>query len=124
MNQKHRGKPLLFHDKCSVFFYVHYFNNLRPTAYLKDEAILVKCLAQGHKHRDQPCRDLNPHSDQNLSPMHYTARPQHSLSYMYVTQSGLRKTETYMIYMYDSDFTYVNQDDDSGLNTEILDLDF
>ena len=24
VNQKHRGKPLLFHDKCSGFFYVHY----------------------------------------------------------------------------------------------------
>ena len=22
--QKHRGKPLLFHDKCTGFFYVHY----------------------------------------------------------------------------------------------------
>ena len=24
VNQKHRDKPLLFYDKCSGFFYVHY----------------------------------------------------------------------------------------------------
>ena len=29
----------------------------------KDEAIMVKCLAQGHKRRDRPGRDSNPHSD-------------------------------------------------------------
>ena len=28
--QKHRGKPLLFHDKCPGFFYVHYTTG--PTA--------------------------------------------------------------------------------------------
>ena len=29
----------------------------------KDEAIMVKCLAQGHKCSDQPGRDSNPYSD-------------------------------------------------------------
>ena len=28
--QIHRGKPLLFHDKCPGFFYVHYTTGLRP----------------------------------------------------------------------------------------------
>ena len=54
VNQKHRGKPVIFHDKCSGFFYMHYFNNLAHetyglTSHLKDEEIMVKCLAQGHK---------------------------------------------------------------------------
>ena len=33
---------------------------LRPIRRTKQ---LFKCLAQGHKHRDQPGRDSNPHSD-------------------------------------------------------------
>ena len=33
------------------------------TSHPKDETIMVKCLAQGHKRRDQPGRDSNPHSD-------------------------------------------------------------
>ena len=59
--QKHRGKPLLFHDKCPGFFYVHYTTHgtYSFTSHPKDEAITVKCLAQGHKHRSQ---DPNPHS--------------------------------------------------------------
>ena len=45
VNQKHRGKPLLFHDKCSGFFYVHYFNNLvhgpcSLTSHPKDRPII------------------------------------------------------------------------------------
>ena len=40
---------------------------LRPDP--KDEAIMVKCLAQGHKRRDRPGRDSNS-QHQNLSPMH------------------------------------------------------
>ena len=62
--QKHRGKPLLFHDKCTGFFYVHYttYGTYSFTSHPKDKAITVKCLAQGHKHRDQPGRDSNPHS--------------------------------------------------------------
>ena len=68
VNQKHRGKPLLFHDKCSGFFYVHYFNNLVHgtyglTSHPKDKAIMVKCPSQGHKRRHQPGWDSNPHSD-------------------------------------------------------------
>ena len=50
--QKHRGKPFLFHDKCPYNF----------TSHPKDEAIMVKCLAQGHKRRHRPGRDSNPHS--------------------------------------------------------------
>ena len=62
--QKHRGKPLLFLDKCPGFFYVHYTTHgtYSFTSHPKDEAIMVKCLAQGHKRRDQPGRDSNPHS--------------------------------------------------------------
>ena len=64
-NQKHRGKT---HEKCSGFFYVHYFNNLVHgtyglTSHPKEEAIMDKCLAWGHKRHDQPGRDSNPHPD-------------------------------------------------------------
>ena len=43
---KHRGKPLLFHDKCPGFFYVHYTTHgtYSFTSHPKDEAIMVKCL--------------------------------------------------------------------------------
>ena len=54
--QKHlNGKPLLFHDKCSGFFYVRYTTHgtYSFTSHPKDEAIMVKCLAQGHKCRDR-----------------------------------------------------------------------
>ena len=64
--QKHRGKPLHFHDKCPGFFYVHYTTHgtYSFTSHPKDEAIVVKYLAQGgYKCRDQPGRDSNPHSD-------------------------------------------------------------
>ena len=56
--QKHRGKPLLFHNKCPGFFYVHYTTHgtYSFTSHLKDKAIMVKCLAQGHKRRDRPGR--------------------------------------------------------------------
>ena len=49
--QKHRGKLLLFHDKCPGFFYVHYTTHGTYcfTSYPKDKAIMVKCLARGHK---------------------------------------------------------------------------
>ena len=58
------GKPLLFHDKCPGFFYVHYTTHgtYSFTSHPKDEAIMVKCLAQGHTRRDRPGRDSNPHS--------------------------------------------------------------
>ena len=61
--QKHRGKPLLFHEKRPGFFYVHYTTHetYSFTSHPKDEAIMVKCLAQGHKCRDRPGRDSNSH---------------------------------------------------------------
>ena len=69
--------------KCPGFFYVHYTTHgtYSFTSHPKDEAITVKCLAQGHKRRDRPARDSNPTfwQHQNLSPMHETARPQHSI---------------------------------------------
>ena len=37
--------------------------NYSFTSHPKDEAIMVKCLAQGHKRRHWPGRDSNPHSD-------------------------------------------------------------
>ena len=41
--QKHRGKPLLFHDKCPGIFYVHYTTHgtymYSFTSHPKDEAI-------------------------------------------------------------------------------------
>ena len=48
------ASPLLFHDKCPGFFYVHYTTHgtYSFTSHPKDEAIMVKCLAQGHKRRD------------------------------------------------------------------------
>ena len=57
--QKHRGKPILFHDECSGFFYVHYTTHgtYSFTSYPKDEAIMVKCFAQGHKRRDPNALD-------------------------------------------------------------------
>ena len=63
--QKHRDKPLLFHDKCTGFFYVHYTTHgtYSFTSHTKDEAIMVRCLAQGHKCCDRPGRDSNPHFD-------------------------------------------------------------
>ena len=72
--QKHRGKPLLFHDKCPGFFDVHYTTHgtYSFTSHPKDGAIMViKCLAQGHKRRDRPGWDLKPTfwQHQNLSPM-------------------------------------------------------
>ena len=70
--QKHRGKPLLFHDKCPGFFYVHYTTHgtYSFTSHLKDEAIMFKCLAQGHKRRDRPGFELTFWQHQNLNPMH------------------------------------------------------
>ena len=63
--QKHRGKPLLFHDKHPGFFYVHYTTHgtYSFTSHPKDEAIMVTCLAQRRKRCDRPSRDSNPHSD-------------------------------------------------------------
>ena len=61
--QKYWGK--LFHDKCPGFFYVHYTTHGTYSfmSHPKDEAIMIKCLAQIHKRRDQLGRDSNPHSD-------------------------------------------------------------
>ena len=58
--QKHRGEPLL----CPGFFYAHYTTHgtYSFTSHPKDEAIMVKCLAQGRKRRDRPGRDSNSHS--------------------------------------------------------------
>ena len=41
--QKHRGKPLLFYDKCPEFFYVHYTTQgiYSFTSHPKDEAIVL-----------------------------------------------------------------------------------
>ena len=56
------ASPLLFYDKCPGFFYVHHTTHgtYSFTSHPKDEAIMVKYLAQGHKHRDRPGRDSNP----------------------------------------------------------------
>ena len=50
--------------KCPGFFYVHYTTHgtYSFTSHPKDEAIIVKCLAQGNKCHDRPGRDSNPHS--------------------------------------------------------------
>ena len=58
-NPETLGQALLFHDKCPGFFYVHYTTHRTYsfTSHPKDEAIMVKCLAQGHKRRDRPGRD-------------------------------------------------------------------
>ena len=56
---------LLFHDECPGFFYMHYTTHGTYSfmSYPKDEAVMVKCLDQGHKRRNRPGRDSNPHSD-------------------------------------------------------------
>ena len=41
---------------------------------MKDEAIMVECLAQGHKRRDRPGRDSNPHSDNTWGQFHRAAK--------------------------------------------------
>ena len=58
------ASPFSFYDKCPGFFYVHYTTHGTHsfTSHPKDEAIMVKCLAQGHKCHD---RDSNPHSAAN-----------------------------------------------------------
>ena len=52
-------------DKCPGLLYVHYTTHgtYSFTSHPKDEVIMIKCLAQGHKRRDRPGRDSNPHSD-------------------------------------------------------------
>ena len=83
--QKQRGKPLLFHDKCPGFFYVHYTTHgtYSFTSHPKDEAIMVKCLAQGHKSRDRPGRDSNPHSDNTRTWVQWTRPLSHDTPCMY-----------------------------------------
>ena len=55
------GQTPSLNDKCPGFFYVHYTTHGTYifTSHPKDKAIMVKCLAQGHK-----CRywESNPHS--------------------------------------------------------------
>ena len=56
------------HKKLLIrHFYVHYTTHrdlqYSFTSHPKDEAIMVKCLAQEHKRRDRPGRDSKPHSD-------------------------------------------------------------
>ena len=66
MNQEHQTKPLLFHDKCSGFFYVHYLNNLVHRTYSlmsHPKQLWLSVLLTDTKSRDRPVRDSNPHSD-------------------------------------------------------------
>ena len=62
---RNTGASPFDHDKCPGFFYVHCTTHgtYSFTSHPKDEAIMVKCLAQGHKRCDRPGRDSNPHSD-------------------------------------------------------------
>ena len=48
--QKHRGKPLLFHDKCSGLVYVHYTTHgtYSLTSHPKNKAIMVKCIVDSN----------------------------------------------------------------------------
>ena len=69
-SKKHRGKPLLFYDKCPGFFYVYYTTHgtYSFTSHPKDEAIMVKCLAQGHKCHDRDVQTVTPaQPDRNFS---------------------------------------------------------
>ena len=56
------ASPLLFYNKCPGFFYVHYTTHgtYSFTSHPKDEAIMVKCLAQGHKRRDTRVQHTRP----------------------------------------------------------------
>ena len=55
------------------------------TSHPKDEAIMVKCLAQGHKRRDQPGRDSNPHSDNTRTWVQCTRPPAMALHILVYT---------------------------------------
>ncbi len=75
------GRTPSLYDKCTGFFYVRYTTHGTNgfTSHPKDEAIMVKCLAEGQK---CPDRDSNPHSadqkHQSLSPVILSARPRHA----------------------------------------------
>ena len=88
--QEHRGKPLLFHDKCPGFFYVHYTTHgtymYSFTSHPNDEAIMVKCLAQGYKRRDRLGRDLNSHSGNTRTRVQCTRPLGHNMSHCCVHQ--------------------------------------
>ena len=91
--QKHRGKPLLFHDKCPGFFYVHYTTHgtYSFTSHPKDEAIMVKCVAQGHKRRDRPGRDSNPHSGNTRTWVQCTRPLGHNTPHIWMYRSNLKE---------------------------------
>ena len=59
------ASPFSFTISVLGSFYVHYTTHRTYsfTSHPKDEAIMGKCLAQGHKRRNRPGRDSNPHSD-------------------------------------------------------------
>ena len=82
---KHRGKPLLFHDKCPGFFYVHYTTHGTYKLYVPSE--------ERSNYGKVPCSKtqvsrltwlgIEPTfcKQQNLNLLHQTARPQHSINY-------------------------------------------
>ena len=74
------GQTPSLNDKCTGFFYVHYTTHgtYSFTSHPKDEAIMVKCFAQGHK-----CRyvESNPHSGFLTTPELESVK---MLCYMYV----------------------------------------
>ena len=72
-----------FSFTCPGFFYVHYTTHgtYSFTSHPKDEAIMVKCLAQGHKRRDRLGWDSNP-LDRSATTLHQD------------TTTGLQKCQT------------------------------
>ena len=85
------ARPLLFHNKCPGFFYVHYTTHgtYSFTSHPKDEAIMVKCLTQGHKRHDRPGRDSNPHSDNTRTWVRCTRPLGHDTVTFWVITNGL-----------------------------------
>ncbi len=79
--QKYQGKPLLSVLSVTGFFYVHYTIHRIYCfmSHLKDEAVMVKCLAQRQKCQDQ---ESNPHSAEqkylSLTSMLLTVWPRHA----------------------------------------------
>ncbi len=77
------GQTPFLYDKYTGIFDVHYTTHgtYGFTSHPKNEAIMVKCLSEGHKCHD---RDSNPHSadqkHQSLSSVFVSARPRQAIN--------------------------------------------
>ena len=81
VNQKHRGKPLLFHDKCSGLFYALH-HNYGLTSHTRDKAIMW--LSVLLKDTIVPGQDSNPHSDNARTWVWCTRSLGHIMIYIFI----------------------------------------